>query len=155
MSLGIVGVSAGVGNAAGTAVGAWLRARAPEAIIAAVLAVTLTVAVLAAVLFSGLLMAVLAGTAGFCQALAKLSLDAMIQRDVPEAVRTSAFARSETALQVAWVLGGGIGIVLPLNGVLGMAVAATMVAAGTVMAFRGLLATPRPHRPGSARTRVA
>lgn len=155
VSLGIVGVSAGVGNAAGTAVGAWLRARAPEAIIAAVLAVTLAVAVLAAALFSGLLMAVLAGTAGFCQALAKLSLDAMIQRDVPEAVRTSAFARSETALQVAWVLGGGIGIVLPLNGVLGMAVAATMVAAGTVMAFRGLLATPRPHRPGSARPRVA
>lgn len=135
--------------------GAWLRARAPEAIIAAVLSVTLGVAVLAALLFSGLFMAVLAGTAGFCQALAKLSLDAMIQRDVPEAVRTSAFARSETLLQVAWVLGGAIGIVLPLNGVLGMAVAAVVVALGTVMALRGLLTTPRPHHPGSARPRVA
>lgn len=155
VSLGIVGVSAGIGNAAGTAVGAWLRARAPEAIIAAVLSVTLGVAVLAALLFSGLFMAVLAGTAGFCQALAKLSLDAMIQRDVPEAVRTSAFARSETLLQVAWVLGGAIGIVLPLNGVLGMGVAAVVVALGTVMALRGLLTTPRPHHPGSARPRVA
>ncbi|MEU3772242.1 MFS transporter [Streptomyces sp. NPDC032472] len=153
VSLGIVGVAAGVGNAGGTAVGAWLRARAPEGIIAAVLAVTLGVAILAAAFFSGLFMAVLTATAGFCQALAKLSLDAMIQRDVPEAVRTSAFARSETLLQVAWVLGGAIGIALPLNGVLGMAVAAAIVAAGTTMALRGLLSTP--HHRGTTRARVA
>ncbi|PWK70237.1 MFS transporter [Streptomyces sp. CG 926] len=154
VSLGIVGVSAGVGNACGTAAGAWLRARAPEAIIAAVLCLTLAVAVLAAVFFSGVFMAVLGATAGFCQALAKLSLDAMIQRDVPESVRTSAFARSETLLQVAWVLGGAIGIVLPLNGVLGMAVAAAIVALGTTMALRGVLTSPRPHA-GTSRPRVA
>ncbi|MCX4800825.1 MFS transporter [Streptomyces sp. NPDC058682] len=154
VSLGIVGVSAGVGNACGTAVGAWLRARAPEAIIAAVLCLTLGVAVLAAVFFSALFMAVLAATAGFCQALAKLSLDAMIQRDVPEAVRTSAFARSETLLQVAWVLGGAIGIVLPLNGVLGMSVAAAIVALGTTMALRGVATAPRHHQ-GASRPRVA
>ncbi|MFJ3926413.1 MFS transporter [Streptomyces sp. NPDC090022] len=154
VSLGIVGVAAGLGNACGTAVGAWLRARAPEAIVAAVLAVTLGVAVLAALFFSALFMAVLAATAGFCQALAKLSLDAMIQRDVPEAVRTSAFARSETLLQMAWVVGGAIGIALPLNGVLGMSVAASIVAAGTVMAFRGLL-SPTRRRQDSARPRVA
>lgn len=156
VSLGIVGVSAGVGNACGTAVGAWLRARAPEAIIASVLCVTLGVAVLAAVFFSGLFVAVLAATAGFCQALAKLSLDAMIQRDVPEAVRTSAFARSETLLQVAWVLGGAIGIVLPLNGVLGMSVAAAIVALGATMAVRGVISAPR-HQPQqhTSRPRVA
>lgn len=133
--------------------GAWLRARAPETIIAAVLTATLGVAVLAAVFFSGLMVAVLGATAGFCQALAKLSLDAMIQRDVPEAVRTSAFARSETLLQMAWVLGGGIGIVLPLNGVLGMSVAAAVVATGTTLALRGRLITS--HQPGSSRPRVA
>ncbi|WP_411757605.1 MFS transporter [Streptomyces venezuelae] len=149
VSLGIVGVSAGLGNACGTAVGAWLRARAPETIVAAVLSLTLAVAIVAAVFFSGLMVAVLGATAGFCQALAKLSLDAMIQRDVPESVRTSAFARSETVLQVAWVLGGAIGIVLPLNGVLGMSVAATIVAAGTVMALRGLLTALHPRTPGS------
>ncbi|MFD7400599.1 MFS transporter [Streptomyces virginiae] len=154
VSLGIVGVSAGVGNACGTAAGAWLRARAPEAIIAAVLCLALAVAVLAAVFFSGLIMAVLGATAGFCQALAKLSLDAMIQRDVPESVRTSAFARSETLLQVAWVLGGAIGIVLPLNGVLGMSVAAAIVALGTTMALRGVLSAPR-HHAGTSRPRVA
>ncbi|MFD0269823.1 MFS transporter [Streptomyces sp. NPDC127106] len=154
VSLGIVGVCAGIGNASGTAVGAWLKARAPEGIIAAVLSLTLVVAILAAVLFSGVMVAVLGATAGFCQALAKLSLDATIQRDVPEAVRTSAFARSETLLQMAWVLGGAIGIVLPLNGALGMAVAAAIVAAGTTMAVRGLLSAPR-HHSGSPRPRVA
>ncbi|MEV7417770.1 MFS transporter [Streptomyces sp. NPDC089919] len=153
VSLGIVGVSAGVGNACGTAVGAWLRSRAPETIIASVLSVTLGAAVVAAVFFSGLLMAVLGATAGFCQALAKLSLDAMIQRDVPEEIRTSAFARSETLLQMAWVVGGAIGIALPLNGVVGMSVAAALVAAGTAMAYRGLLTTAR--HGGSPRARVA
>ncbi|MER7758799.1 MFS transporter [Streptomyces sp. NPDC097619] len=147
VSLGIVGVSAGVGNACGTAVGAWLRSRAPEAIVAAVLSATLAAAVVAAVFFSGVLMAVLGATAGFCQALAKLSLDAMIQRDVPEQVRTSAFARSETLLQMSWVVGGGIGISLPLNGTVGMAVAAVIVAAGTTMAVRGVLTSPRHPGP--------
>ena len=45
----------------------------------------------------------------------KLSLDALIQRDVPERHRTSAFARSETLLQLSWVIGGFIGIALPLK----------------------------------------
>ena len=47
-----------------------------------------------------------------------------MQRDVPEAVRTSAFARSETLLQLSWVVGGAIGIVLPLDGQLGLGIAA-------------------------------
>ena len=71
--------------------------------------------------FGAVLVACLAAIAGFAQALAKLSLDALIQRDVPEAVRTSAFARSETLLQMSWVLGGAVGIVLPLNGTPGPA----------------------------------
>lgn len=70
-------------------------------------------AITAALFFGAFLVACLTAVAGFSQALAKLSLDALIQRDVPELVRTSAFARSETLLQVAWVFGGAIGIVLP------------------------------------------
>ncbi len=153
VSMGIVGVAAGAGNALGTAVGAWLRARAPEIIIVTVLAVVLGTAVTAAVFFSTVLVACLAAVAGFAQALAKLSLDALIQRDVPEQVRTSAFARSETLLQVAWVLGGAVGIVLPLNGTLGLAVGAAIVAAGWLTTVRGLVDSAR-HK-GAARPRVA
>jgi MFS family permease len=153
VSLGIVGVAAGAGNALGTAVGAWLRSRAPEIIIVTVVAIVLGAAITAAIFFGAFLVACLAAMAGFGQALAKLSLDALIQRDVPESVRTSAFARSETLLQMAWVLGGAIGIVLPLNGVLGLSVGAAIVAAGWLSTVRGLLASAR--HSGTTRPRVA
>ncbi|MFD4032301.1 MFS transporter [Streptomyces sp. NPDC058637] len=152
VSLGIVGVAAGVGNACGTAVGSWLRARGPEVIVATVLGLALGVAVLAAVFFSTLMVAALGAVAGFTQALSKLSLDAMIQRDVPEEVRTSAFARSETLLQMSWVVGGAIGIALPLNGALGMSVAACVLALGAATSVRGLLGAARR---GSPHPRVA
>jgi MFS family permease len=153
VSLGMVAVAAGVGNACGTAVGAALRARAPEIIIVTVVAVELGVAITAAVFFSAFLVAALAAVAGFAQALAKLSLDALIQRDVPEQVRTSAFARSETLLQMSWVLGGAIGIAMPLNGSLGLAVGAGVLAVGWVTSVRGLLRSAR--QGGRPRTRVA
>ncbi|MEU0299012.1 MFS transporter [Streptomyces sp. NPDC006175] len=152
VSLGIVGVAAGAGNACGTAVGSWLRARGPEVIVATVLGLALGTAVLAAAFFSTVMVAALAAVAGFTQALSKLSLDAMIQRDVPEEVRTSAFARSETLLQMSWVAGGAIGIALPLNGVLGMSVAAGLLALGAAASVRGLLGAARR---GSPHPRVA
>lgn len=154
VSLGMVAVAAGVGNACGTAVGSLLRERGhgPEVIIATMLSIVLATAVLAAIFFGGLMVAVLGAIAGLTQALSKLSLDALIQRDVPEAVRTSAFARSETALQMAWVVGGAIGIALPLNGSVGMAVAAGILALGWLLAVRGLVAAARkPGRKGGAR----
>ncbi|MEV2216519.1 MFS transporter [Streptomyces sp. NPDC050997] len=153
VSLGIVGVAAGTGNAIGTAVGAWLQSKAPEIIIVTVVAIVLGAAITAAIFFGAFLVACLAAIAGFAQALAKLSLDALIQRDVPEQVRTSAFARSETLLQVSWVFGGAVGIVMPLNGTLGLFVGAGFVAAGWLTTVRGLLSSAR--RGGSARTRVA
>ncbi|MGW1378715.1 MFS transporter [Streptomyces sp. NPDC002446] len=154
-SLGLVAVAAGVGNALGTAVGAWLKARGPEQIVAGVLGLALAAMVLAAVCYAVaavVVVTVAAACAGLCQALGKLSLDAMIQRDVPEEVRTSAFARSETALQLSWVVGGAVGISLPLVGVLGMAVAAGLVALGVALAVRGLLGAAR--RGGTPAARV-
>ncbi|MET7905631.1 MFS transporter [Streptomyces sp. NPDC005336] len=151
-SLGLVAVCAGGGNALGTAIGAWLRARGPERIIAMVLTSALGVIVVSAVLYSAVTLAAVAATAGISQALGKLSLDALIQRDVPEEVRTSAFSRSETTLQMAWVVGGAIGIALPLSGVLGMAVAAGMIALGVALSVRGLLSA---SRHGAPRPRVA
>ncbi|POX50294.1 MFS transporter [Streptomyces sp. Ru71] len=152
-SLGLVAVAAGAGNALGTAVGAWLRSRAPEIIIVTVLAVVLGTAITAAIFFGAFLVACLAAVAGFAQALAKLSLDALIQRDVPELVRTSAFARSETLLQMSWVFGGAVGIVMPLNGTVGLWVAAAIVAAGWLTTLRGLLASAR--HGGASKARVA
>ncbi|MFE7646220.1 MFS transporter [Streptomyces phaeoluteigriseus] len=153
VSLGIVAVSAGVGNALGTSVGAALRSRAPELIIVTVVAVVLGAAITAAIFFGAFLVACLAAVAGFSQALSKLSLDALIQRDVPELVRTSAFARSETMLQMSWVVGGAIGIMMPLNGSLGLSVAAVVIATGWATTARSLIGSAR--QGGSPRTKVA
>ena len=153
VSLGIVGVAAGTGNALGTAVGAWLRSRAPEIIIVTVVACVAGAAITAAVFFGAFLVACLAAIAGFAQALAKLSLDALIQRDVPELVRTSAFARSETTLQMSWVLGGAIGILMPLIGPLGLAVGAGIVGTGWLLTVRALIGSAR--HGGTRRARVA
>ncbi|MGW5422262.1 MFS transporter [Streptomyces sp. NPDC003943] len=154
VSLGMVAVAAGVGNACGTAVGSLLKDRGhgPEVIIAAMLSLVLAAAVCTAIFFGGLMVAVLTAVAGLTQALSKLSLDALIQRDVPELVRTSAFARSETALQMAWVVGGAIGIVLPLNGTVGMSVAAGILGVGWLLSVRGLIgaARKRGRRKGTS-----
>lgn len=150
-SLGLVATTAAVGNASGNALGAWLRDRAPELILLACLFLALATATTAALAFGPVTVAAIGAVAGICQAMGKLSLDALIQRDVPEVVRTSAFARSETTVQLAWVAGGAIGISLPLDGTFGMAVAAGLVLAGTVATVRSLLTAVRR---GSARPRV-
>jgi MFS family permease len=154
LSLGVAGVAAGAGNAMGTALGAWLKARGPEVIIATALVCALSAATVAAGWFGLVTVAAVAAVAGIAQALSKLSLDALIQRDVPELVRTSAFARSETVLQLSWVVGGGIGILLPLNGSLGMAVAACLVLTAFAVSVRGLIGAAR-RGGGSAKARVA
>ena len=41
---------------------------------------------------------------------------------MPERVQTSAFARSDTMLQLAWVIGGFVGIVMPLIPQLGLGI---------------------------------
>jgi hypothetical protein len=73
-------------------------------------------------------MAVLvAGVAAVTNALGKAALDAVVQREVPDALRASAFARSETWLQLAWVVGGGLAVALPATGWLGFTVAAVLL----------------------------
>jgi hypothetical protein len=90
------------------------------------------VLVVAAAFFKWPLAAVLGLTVGLCQSLGKLSLDALIQKDVDEQVRTSMFARSETLLQLSWVIGGLLGIglfTLDVSAPLGMVVTAVILLA--------------------------
>jgi hypothetical protein len=87
-----------------------------------------------------------AAVAGLAQSLGKLSLDAVVQRDVPEAVRTSAFARSETLLQLGWVVGGGLGLALPLDGGIGLGFAATGLIVVLVITLRSARTHSRARR---------
>ncbi len=137
--MGLVIGAAGLGNMIGIGLGSVLRRVKPTVTVVVALLADATAAVVAA-FFYGLVPAIALGlTAGVAQAMGKLVLDATVQRDVPERHRTSAFARSETLLQLSWVLGGFIGIALPLkiggNVVpeLGLGVLAAMMVAWTVV----------------------
>jgi len=129
--LALVIGSAGLGNTIGIALGSLLREVRPAAVVVLVL-IADTAATLVAALFYGLPSVLLLGlVAGVSQALGKLSLDSLIQGHVPERTRASAFARSETLLQLSWVAGGLLGITLPLVPQVGLGVAALMLIAIT------------------------
>lgn len=102
--------AAGAGNTLGVVIGNLTRSRSPHRVVLAVLVLDVAALVVAALFFVWPVASLLGLTVGLCQSLGKLSLDALIQRDVREEVRTSMFGRSETLLQLSWVIGGLIGI---------------------------------------------
>lgn len=111
--IGMVGAAAGVGLFVGNAVGARSRFSRVEPVVLAAAAAAVLAAAMAALL-PGVPTAVVAALiASTASALAKVCLDAVVQRDLPEHARASAFGRSETVLQLAWVLGGAIGVLAP------------------------------------------
>ena len=142
--LGLVIGAAGAGSTLGNILGSVLKSRRPESMAVAVLILDVGMAVFTA-FFYGLLTAIALGaTVGLCQSLGKLSLDAVIQRETPERVRTSVFARSETLLQLSWVIGGFIGIVMPLRPQLGLGLAAALLVSWSVFVVLGFRARARP-----------
>ncbi|PZF81884.1 MFS transporter [Jiangella anatolica] len=145
--LGIVAASAWLGSTAGSSVGALVQARSPDRTVMVLVGFGAASTLVAAV-FWNLLTVILVGlAAGFAQQLGRLSLDAIVQRDVPEKNRSNAFARSETLLQLGWVVGGGVGIVLPLIPWLGMTVATLVLLGGLVFALRVRPAARTPSAP--------
>ncbi|HEY1843163.1 MAG TPA: MFS transporter [Mycobacterium sp.] len=138
--LGLIGAAAAVGNFAGNFASARLRLGRP-----AVLVVRCTLAVtgiaLAAAVAGNLLMAAIATlvTSG-SSAIAKAALDASLQDDLPEESRASAFGRSESTLQLAWVLGGALGVLLYTDLWVGFSVVESVLILGlaqTVVSFHG------------------
>lgn len=145
--LGLVIGAAGLGNTLGITIGSVLKRLNPAVTVVLALLADVAVAALAA-MFYGLVTLVLLGlTAGLAQSLAKLSLDSTIQRDVPGRIQASAFARSDTTLQLAWVIGGFVGIALPLMPRLGLGIAAAVLAAWAAYV---LLSRPRARAATSA-----
>jgi len=149
--MGLVIGAAGAGNVVGISLGSLLRRLSPRVTVVVALLADATAAVVCAI-FYGLIPAVALGlTAGVAQAMGKLVLDATVQRDVPERHRTSAFARSETLLQLSWVLGGFIGIALPLK--IGDNVVPELglgVLAGLMVLWTAFVLLKRPGQPTGA-----
>jgi MFS family permease len=129
--LALVIGAAGVGNAIGIGLGSILRNVSPGIVVVLVLIADTAATVTAALLYSLITVVLLGLTAGVSQALGKLSLDALIQGNVRDRSRSSAFARSETLLQLSWVAGGFLGIALPLIPRVGLGVAGLVLVAIT------------------------
>ncbi|MBF4163009.1 MFS transporter [Nocardioides acrostichi] len=135
---GLVVGAAGLGNGAGVALASALKRIDPARTVVVVLVVDSALALVATVFYGVLPLVLLGLAAGLTQTLAKFCLDSTIQRDIPARVQASAFARSDTTLQFAWVIGGFIGIALPLSPAqLGLGVAATVVTAWTAFVVLG------------------
>ncbi len=149
VAIGLLAVAAAVGSLSGTALGARFGRAAPDGIVLIVLAATTLACGLTARWFTLVTVLGIALLASVAQTLSKLSLDAVIQRDVDDEVRASTFAWSETLLQLAWVAGGLLGTVLPISGTWGLAVAAGLLAVALVAALRDRhRARRRERRPG-------
>lgn len=148
--IGVVVGAAGAGNAVGVACAAMLKKINPSVTVVLVLLLDAAAALLAALFYGVLFLALLGLTAGAAQTLAKFCLDSTIQRDIPPRVQASAFARSDTALQLAWVLGGFVGIAMPLEPArLGLSVAFAVLAAWAlfVLVNRAQQRAPRRTSP--------
>jgi hypothetical protein len=152
LALGAMIAAAGAGGFIGTGIGALLKARTPHLILFVLLG-TSTVITAACAAFFGLWAAlVVALVAAFGQVLAKLALDSIVQREVPEEVRSSTLAASETIHQLAWVAGGLAGLAMSItdSGVAGLAVSAAGLAVTAA-----LLVASRRRRILAARVAAA
>ena len=127
--------AAGAGGFIGTAIGAALKARAPHLILFVLLCSSTVITAACAVFFGLWAALIVALVAAFGQVLAKLALDSIVQREIPEEVRSSTLAASETIHQLAWVAGGLAGLAMSFtsSGVAGLAVAAAGLGVTTVL----------------------
>ena len=142
--LGIVVAAAGLGSAIGTVLGSLRTLVPPRALVRIALIVDVVAAVATAINFGMVTVIILSLLVGLCQQLGKLALDAVIQETVPEHTRTSVFGRSETLIQLAWVLGGSLAVLLPADATIGMTVIAVVLVVWLIIVLlSGRSRTPR------------
>jgi MFS family permease len=153
--LGVIAGAAGAGSFIGNGIGARMHLGHPEQIVIGCIIGCLA-ATLGATVMEGIATAAVVGLVGAtASAISKNSLDAVIQDDLPEESRASAFGRSETVLQLAWVFGGALGVLLPPTFWIGFLVVSVLLAVGlvqTMLTRKGQSLLPwfggeRPVRP--------
>jgi MFS family permease len=137
-------------------VASWVRNHSPQVIVLATLALTTAVTVVAAIMFNLWTAVAVALVAAFAQGLGKLALDAIVQREIGEEVRSSTFGVVEAFLQIAWVLGGLVGLLMSLfaGGRTGLAVMAAVLAGslGWLLVRRRRRSDARDARVQAARS---
>jgi hypothetical protein len=138
--LGLIGAAAAIGNFAGNFTAARLKLGHPAKLVVRC-TIAVTAGALATAVTGNLVVAAVATlvTAG-AAAIAKASLDASLQDDLPEQSRASAFGRSESLLQLAWVAGGATGVLIYTELWVGFTTITAVLILGlaqTVVSYRG------------------
>jgi len=134
VALGAMVAAAAAGGLVAMGIGSVIGSRAPVVLLYTMLAVA-TVVTAGCAWFFGLGAAlVVAFVAALGTGLAKLALDSIVQREIGEDVRSSAFAVSETLHQLSWVVGGLAGLLVSMlnNGQAGLAINSGFLAAALV-----------------------
>lgn len=148
--LAVVGAAGGVGTFLGNAVGSRVRFSRPRTTVIALGSLSLVTVIVAAV-FDGVSTAAVATLVlSVGSAISKSCLDATIQENLDPTAQASAFGLSETTLQLSWVLGGTMGLLLPTELTVGMS---ALAAAGTVF-FINVIAASRGLGVGSLIGRI-
>lgn len=138
--LGMFGAAAGIGNFAGNFTAARMQLGRPALLVVRAAVVVTTLALVTAVTGNLFVAAVATLVTSGSSAVAKASLDASLQDDLPEESRASAFGRSESVLQLAWVLGGAIGVLVYTELWVGFTAITALLIPGlaqTVLSYRG------------------
>jgi predicted MFS family arabinose efflux permease len=145
LALGAMVAAAGAGGLVAMGIGSVIGARAPQTLLFTMLVVATVVTGVCAWFFSFGAALIVAFVAALGTGLAKLALDSIVQREISEDVRSSAFAVSETLHQMSWVVGGLAGLLVSMlnNGQAGLAITAAVLAAALVT-----LAARRRQRTG-------
>ncbi|QLL06713.1 MFS transporter [Mycobacterium vicinigordonae] len=138
--LGMIGAAAAVGNFAGNFASARLKLGRPAVLVVRCTLVVTAFALAAAVAGHLIMVAVATLVTSGSSAIAKASLDASLQHDLPEESRASGFGRSESTLQLAWVLGGALGVLVYTDLWVGFTAVSALLILGlaqTVVSFQG------------------
>lgn len=137
LALFALGAGSGIGQAVGTMTGTRTRMAHPTRLLGYCLWLCVSALALAAAFYSIAVASLCIGVTSATNSLGKLSLDSLIQSTVPEHRRSRGFARSETVLQLAWVVGAAVSLLLPARRAhLGLAVSAAVLLVGAALLER-------------------
>jgi MFS family permease len=131
VALGAMVAAAAAGALVAMGIGSAIGSHAPATLMYTMLALATVVTAGCAWFFSFGTALIVAFVAALCTGLAKLAQDSIVQREISEEVRSSAFAVSETLHQLSWVVGGLAGLLVSMldNGQAGLGITAGGLAA--------------------------
>ncbi len=147
LEVGVVLGAALAGGTLGTITAARMPGLAPRRLPFVAPALALLACLVAALAPGPVSIPAAAAVSGLAGSLAKFGLDATLQGSIASARVSTYFARSETALQLSWVLGAGVALVLPARDAAGFWAAVVLLAAGLGLAWR--VSRPPPAAPAA------